>query len=567
MTIAEQGDQELELIWQVDNGNSVFQSDLEDLRWTYENAYVESTAFFDDHGIWKMPVVWDEHGNVIYALQRKQWQAYCLTPLSPFPVRPQPKYIGYGGAAGGGKSFLARVVAVAAALLWPGCTVIIFRETKDAVEENHVTKLFDELPEWMVTGWNGQKLVAQLHNGSRIRFGFLAKEADLRKYKGQEYDLMVFEEATQFAWSWVEWLLGNRLRSSVEGTVPFALFPSNPGEIGHYWFKRLFIERRYNPEKKEIPQEHAFIQSYLKDNQELNRRDPGYASKLERLAEPHRSWLRDGDWKAGAGTALAELDRRMHLIKPFDLPVHWKLFGAFDWGFGHPWRFGYYAVTEDGMLFKIDTIGGQYMPPRDIVDRITESMAERGFQPSELMYVAAGIDTFADKGKSIGVPGQTIAEHFQTIGFYLVPADVRRIHGLTTLREYLAWQTKGPFAPDPRDPSRQVRLAGDPFLRFFDTPGNRRCFEVLENMVTDPDNIEDVLKVNADAMGQGGDDDYDETRYATASRPPRADSIGMDVQIGAWDPATLAHESEKKRRGKFTGRRDDRPVDDSFGEF
>jgi hypothetical protein len=32
-------------------------------------------------------------------------------------------------------------------------------------------------------------------------------------------------------------------------------------------------------------------------------------------------------------------------------------------------------------------------------------------------------------------------------------------------------------------------------------------------MVHDPKNAEDVLKVNADGDGRGGDDDYDQVRY------------------------------------------------------
>jgi hypothetical protein len=41
-------------------------------------------------------------------------------------------------------------------------------------------------------------------------------------------------------------------------------------------------------------------------------------------------------------------------------------------------------------------------------------------------------------------------------------------------------------------------------------------------MVHDPKNAEDVLKVNADADGQGGDDDYDQCRYGVMHAPPIA---------------------------------------------
>ena len=45
--------------------------------------------------------------------------------------------------------------------------------------------------------------------------------------------------------------------------------------------------------------------------------------------------------------------------------------------------------------------------------------------------------------------------------------------------------------------------------------------DCLTRMVHDPKNAEDVLKVNADAEGRGGDDDYDCVRYAAMHAPLR----------------------------------------------
>jgi hypothetical protein len=41
-------------------------------------------------------------------------------------------------------------------------------------------------------------------------------------------------------------------------------------------------------------------------------------------------------------------------------------------------------------------------------------------------------------------------------------------------------------------------------------------------MLFDDSKPEDVLKVDADENGKGGDDEYDETRYALMSRPAPA---------------------------------------------
>ena len=153
----------------------------------------------------RFPVVTvrDGHGErrVLYALQPKQLEAYHLTPLAP----PRPgeqrdpdryaKHIGYGGAAGGGKSYLARAVAVAAALAWPSCTVIVFRRTRDEVWQNHINKFREEVPEVLggrrLYSWNGEYLCATWFNGSRIYFGHLRQDDDRYRYQGAEYDVMI----------------------------------------------------------------------------------------------------------------------------------------------------------------------------------------------------------------------------------------------------------------------------------------------------------------------------------------------------------------------------------------
>jgi hypothetical protein len=129
-----------------------------------------------------------------------------------------------------------------------------------------------------------------------------------------------------------------------------------------------------------------------------------------------------------------------------------------------------------------------------------------------------------------------------------VPANNERIHGLRQLREYLHFR------------GRTTEVGGfeveeEPYLLFMDTKGNQDCIQTLEDIVTDPNRPEDALKVDADEWGEGGDDAYDETRYAVASRPARAKSAVMEEAVRPWDPSVLKHEREKLRRVK------DRPLD------
>ena len=231
--------------------------------------------------------------------------------------------------------------------------------------------------------------------------------------------------------------------------------------------------------------------------------------------------------------ALSELERKVHLVKPFRVPAYWTRFGAFDWGYQHPWSFGEYAVTEDGDVFKLQTIHGRHHLPAEIAERITSKL-----DPTKLRYISAGRDCFAEM-RARGENTPTIAEQMNKKGLTLSEANVARINGLNNLRAYLSWRNTGPDG-----------TVGDPGLRFFDEPGNRACFEQLETMVTDPDDAEDVLKVDADEFGEGGDDFYDETRYGMASRPRRAPNPMTEQVVKPFAATTLRHESEMQRRPK-----------------
>ncbi|KKL96511.1 hypothetical protein LCGC14_1843720, partial [marine sediment metagenome] len=327
--------------------------------------------------------------RALYALQPKQIEAYNLTPLARPHGQDGPVHIGFGGAAGGGKSHLARVIATSVAFSWPGSSTLIYRETKDDVKKNHVEPFKLEVPQYFEGQklWSFADMCLTWFNGSKTYFGYLQHADDVKRAQGPAFDCMIFEEATFYTWFMISWLTGNRLRSSVDGTEPFAFYPSNPGGRGMAWYKRLFIQRRFRGAER--PEDYAFIQAKLADNIELEIRNPSYRRKLDTLPEPHRSWQRDGNFAAGAGSAFSNIDWKRHLVDPFPIPDYWLQFGSFDWGYRHPFSFGHYTVTEDGALFKIETVTGVRLLPHEQIQRI------KSIVPVEkLHYVVSGHDAW-----------------------------------------------------------------------------------------------------------------------------------------------------------------------------
>ena len=522
-----------------------------------------------------MPVVSTSKHGVIYALQPKQWECYRLTPLwppvwrrsrQPDPDNPYveptyPEWIGFGGAAGGAKSHLARAVAMATAYAWPRSTSVIFRSTLDEVKENHIEKFHEEVPGELFSFRGGNRPEIRWRDplngkltGSRTRFAYLSHEKDKYQHKGNEYDLIIFEESTHYTESQVLYLC-HRLRTILPYSRPFALMPSNPGQRGHFWYKRVFVDRNYDSDRHEHAGGFAFVQSKVEDNRVLTRSDPLYVARLDRLPEPDRSWQKEGNFAAGAGLALHELNRGVHLVDFFLPPPHWPCWGAFDWGFDHLWSFGYYTANEDGIVFKCDTMTGRRDQVHQIASKIKEQLELRKLDRGRLGYVSAGHDAMAERTAYGNL--ERIDQRMRAAGLPLIKANIARIAGLQNLREYLAWQRQGPMRPREEWDREDIPefAPGRPALYFMDTPGNRRTFRCLESRVTDPDNPEDVLKTNADEFGEGGDDEYDETRYAMASRPRRAMSVALDREVRAWDPEVLAHEADQKHKSDPNARR------------
>lgn len=60
-------------------------------------------------------------------------------------VNARTKYVAYGGARGGGKSWGVRFLAIGFCLTYPGIKVLIVRETYPELENNHIQPLCEQL--------------------------------------------------------------------------------------------------------------------------------------------------------------------------------------------------------------------------------------------------------------------------------------------------------------------------------------------------------------------------------------------------------------------------------------
>lgn len=231
--------------------------------------------------------------------------------------------LGYGGAAGGGKTDLA----IGKALTQHRKTAIFRREGTE------LGGVYDRLVEVVgnAEGFNGRDKVWRFPSGRQIEFGSTPNPGDEKKYQGRAKDLLVIDEAANFLEAQVRFLMG-WVRSvdqrqhcqtlmtfnpptSAEGRWIVAYFapwlddrhpvPAQPGEL-RYFATLDGIDTEW-PDGEPFkhngelikPHSRTFIPSRLADNRYLA--GTNYMATLQAMPEPLRSQMLYGDFKAGVG--------------------------------------------------------------------------------------------------------------------------------------------------------------------------------------------------------------------------------------------------------------------------
>lgn len=424
-----------------------------------------------------------------------------------------------GGAAGPGKS-LALLVDGLRYIGHKSYRALILRSSYPELQElmDRADEIFPDLGGI----WNENDKRWTFPSGATYEFGYLTFFAEVKRYRGQEYAYVGYDEIGDLAEERTWTFLATRCRTKDRRIPPRVRCTANPGGIAHAWLRRRFIVtcgedgRRVFVDPK-TGLRRRFLPGRLTENPALLANNPDYVKQIRSNPDIIVRQLEHGDWNAGTGAALDELSESRHIIPAIPIPKHWRTWGAFDWGFRHPFAYGLFAQNEDGDVYLVDSVHGRLLLDEEIVSRIAEhfkALVLEGAAGVTLTlgnmlprFTVAGHDCWHDI-KARSESGPTTADTFAKAKIPLMRANISRVSGLKNLRSYLAWRGKGVGGGE-----------GTPRFRMFDTPGNRKVFGVLESMVSDPDNQEDVLKLDADSDGSGGDDAYDMVRYSLQQYP------------------------------------------------
>lgn len=460
-------------------------------------------------------------------------------------IRPEDEAL-YGGAAGGGKSD-ALVIEATRQVHIPHYKALILRKTFPQLTELIEKSLRYYSLAFPDARYNASEHTWHFKSGAKIVFGSMQHSKDKLNYQGKAYDFIAFDELTHFTYD--EYIyLASRNRANGPGTRVYMRATANPGGIGHGWVKERFITasepmktiwEAIDIENQGIKEtryrSRIFVPSSVFDNKKLLENDPNYLVRLASMPEAEKKALLYGDWDSYSGQYFAEWrdnpehydDRQWtHVINPFKIPNHWKIYRSFDWGYNKPFSCGWWAVDTDGVAYRILELYGCTKTPnqglkwnaRQVFEEIARIEREHEWLKGKNITGVADPAIFSADG------GESIAETAQRCKVYFQPGDHQRIPGWMQMHYRLSFDDNG-------------------FPMMYVFKNCKAFIRTVPTLIYDDHKVEDLDT-------EGEDHIADETRYFCMMRPiaPRVKEI---KETPMHDPLEQFDSKRRQNRAIF----------------
>jgi len=485
--------------------------------------------------------------------------------------------VGFGGAAGGGKT-LALLLDPLADMHVKGFNAVIFR--RDATQITNAGGLWDASTE--LYPYVGARPRQTPHyewrfppHGNRVSFRHLHTLEDRFSWQGAEICDLLFDELTHFEEEQF-WYLISRNRSTCgvkprcrctfnpdAGSWVKAMFApwvdddypdrAGPGEVrylvredGYHYFRTEGEARECAVRELQLGAEEAehsiksvtFVPARLDDNPALMERDPQYRANLLALPPVERERLLYGDWNIltdrffDQWRAQTAEGTPWHVIPTSPVPKHQGYYLCLDWGFSDPFACYLVALSHDGRVTVCREIYETKLLTSRQGELMIQMLEEAGLGLDTLIY--AGHDVFARRLSSKGMLEEPIAETWEMQGLALERAGRDPLARASKTREYLA-----SWGPDDGWPE------GRPGLQVMECC--RNLIRTLPLLQSDPRRPEQVDTTQEDHA-------YDALGHFLTSQPGRPDR----------PPADRAALSPEDERGRVMDEIED--AEDGVGE-
>jgi hypothetical protein len=217
--------------------------------------------------------------------------------------------------------------------------------------------------------WREQEKEWRFPSGARIEFGYAENITDANRYQGSSYSFIGVDELPQFPSPDIWNFLRSSLRSVDPNLPTYMRATGNPGNVGSFWVKEMFIDPAPPNTRFEVPIKIArpgvgvietsitrkYIPSTVFDNPYLTY-DDNYIAMLASLPEVQRRQFLEGDWSAFDNAAFSEFKVADHVVEPFEIPPGWVRWRACDWGFSSPACVLWFAADPDNNVFVYDEL-------------------------------------------------------------------------------------------------------------------------------------------------------------------------------------------------------------------
>ena len=215
---------------------------------------------------------------------------------------------------------------------------------------------------------------------------------------------------------------------------------------------------------------------------------------LKALPPTQRKQLLEGNWDVNEGAAFTEFDTDLHIVTPFQIPIHWERVKGIDYGYASESACIWAAIDpSDGTLIVYRELYRKGLTGEDLGHLITEMELQDPLAVSGVLDTAAWSKT--------GTTGPTVGETLVRQGHKLRRADKNRIQGKVQIHEYL-----------------RLQQSGRPRLQIFNSCPN--LIRELQSIPLDKSNPEDVDT-------HAPDHAYDALRYLIMSRPRVNDPLAQ----------------------------------------
>ena len=363
-----------------------------------------------------------------------------------------------GGGRGGGKSWCIALLILRHVEQYGSKSRILYirKSYKGLADfENTLREVFGTVY-GTAARYNAAEHVWRMPNGAYVELGQLESASDYTKYQGRSFNLLIVDEAGQFADPYLLDMLRSNLRGPKDMPVRM-IVAANPAGVGHQWLAKRYVFNGAEPWEvfTEEKSKRLFMHcpSTFAGNVFIDRETYGDQLKSSCPDDPDllRAWT-DGDWAVSRGAMFATvLDEKRVAIPNFtasDLGADWdsEFYLSHDWGSAAPSVTLLLATSPGAYIrdqwFPRDSVlvldevatnrpgnynAGLCLTVPEVSERILAMCKRWHAKP----FGVADDACFARTGHSTG----SIAKEFETAGVYFEPAvKGDRLSGLEMMR-------------------------------------------------------------------------------------------------------------------------------------